>query len=294
MTAPPTIPTTPEPPVMCISCGYALAGLADDGVCPECATSVAGSIAAYEYRYPTPRHISDWRWAVTVLLNAITIALLTVCFGFTFFSIFFGGGAMLIGGAILFACWATWQAGWWTLASKDPTLLPHATPPASNRALRRLTLFSVALPMLTAVISLSTNVTLSSGVIWPLAAMCILPTIAQVAIGTTLLARIAPRFSPARRRWRRNTRMWLQETAIAAFVVFVAAILVFVIDGSAASSWLTLLTAALLALSATLMIALIVQLLFVLTSSRGLLRASHGDALLRIAVANERTTGVAS
>lgn len=113
----------------CIQCGYQLAGLSPQGVCPECGTPVAESIkgdglafASVEYLRTIARGLFMVRWAV----------LLTVV-------LFIG---VVLTSALLWAHLPSWWAavgarlvyllpfglnavGWWLLTDNDPMLPPE-------------------------------------------------------------------------------------------------------------------------------------------------------------------------
>lgn len=122
----------------CIQCGYQLAGLSPQSVCPECGTPVAESIkgdglafASVEYLRTIARGLSTVRWA----------ALLTVL-------IFIG---VVLANALLWAHLPSWWAavgaklvyllpfglnavGWWLLAGNDPMLPPERDTPMRSLA----------------------------------------------------------------------------------------------------------------------------------------------------------------
>lgn len=145
--APPTTPTTPDLPLMCVSCGYALAGLADDGVCPECATSVERSIEARAGVFPSAARLRPAVRAVTLLLASMIGAAAVMLLGFGFPLVFLSLGGGLIWLALFWGCWALWCVGWYRLGTTDPTLPAERSPIRTNRALRYCSIAAALVPL---------------------------------------------------------------------------------------------------------------------------------------------------
>lgn len=227
--APPTTPTTPEPPVMCVSCGYALAGLADDGVCPECATSVAQSIAARRTQFPSAFRLSPARRAlVALLVCAIAVPLLVFGLYLSFF-IVRGNGLLIPVVALIAIAWIIWQGAWWTLATHDPTLAAGLPLPKGNRVLRATAAFSVAFTVVVLILA-TTGLWMRIGplvggtpmtTLWRAVFYAVPFTLVlvQVIAGAPLLARCAIARAQRSRSSRAPHRRSLRRTAMLALLL---------------------------------------------------------------------------
>jgi hypothetical protein len=274
--------------LLCMRCNYDLAGLAANVPCPECGVLVARSLAARDESYPSLRRLPAWIGAVTTLLNAMTIGILTFAFGFTLLALLIGLPGRWIGLAILLGCWLAWHAGWWRLATHDPTT-PAGAAPRANLALKAVTLVAVLAPVAALAITFLPGQAVTPLTVPLLLPAVMLPPLLQAALGATLLARVAPWIHPLKRRWVHPPTLFLKLTAIAAAVPLAVAAAIWLVPPFGTKIEFLFIPALLVVATAVLAIAVVVQLIIVLVAAKRALRAAQRNAHLRAAIAEERT-----
>lgn len=293
---------------MCVSCGYALAGLAEDGVCPECATSVAQSVAARRGWFPSPRHLPAARRCLTIMLWCAVLFPLLSASRFLLILLPDPSLVVLLQSAP-YAASLGWHIAFYVLVGRDPTLESGAPLPRRSRVIRACAVVCAPIVLF--------NLSMLFGAMWapgpgalgaPFWAATHLVTAAlpgalfcvQIAAGARLLARCQ---TPTRRRTLRSfrpDRPGLRWTAIVAIAVIGAQ--------AALSLWLawimtpnTLTTgapppgtgslfvfvAALALAHLALLLAILVQLLAALSAANSGVKRAMEDAQLQAVIEAE-------
>jgi len=214
-------------PLLCVSCGYALAGLADDGVCPECATSVAQSVAARRGWFPSPEHLAVARRCLTIMLWCVILYALFSASRFLSILLPDPSLAVLLQSAP-YAAALGWHIAFYVLVGRDPTLESGASLPRRSRVIRACAVLCVPITLFNLAMVVGVSWTGGPGAFgasfWaathlvttalPGALFCV-----QIAAGARLLARCQ---TPTHRRTLRSfrpDRPGLRWTAIVAIAV---------------------------------------------------------------------------
>lgn len=306
--APPTTPTTPELPVLCVSCGYALAGLADDGVCPECATSVAQSVAARRGWFPSPRHLAVANRCLGAMFWCA--ALYLVAHISRYFWIL-----LPLPSIILFIYTAQhvaaliWHIAFYVLAVRDPTSEAAAPAPLRNRLVRACAVLSAPIILYNLAMLWGWRWAGGPGVggaaFWgvtyfvtgalPAALACV-----QVAAGARLLARCRRIRRRSSLRTRGPDLPFLRWTALAALGAIVAnwavgAWIAWIVmparaQGAAGMGIASLVYGALMLGLLAALAALFVQALLALIAARSGVRRAMEDAQLQAVIEAELAT----
>jgi len=112
----------------CLRCGYALRGLAPDGMCPECGTPIERSLRGNFLVYSDPAYVR-WLHAGSVLIEAALAARVLLIGALLAAQV--AAGATGWSSAPLEGAWklgnlgasAAALAGWWALSAPDPAFL---------------------------------------------------------------------------------------------------------------------------------------------------------------------------
>jgi hypothetical protein len=100
-----------DTPVKCFKCGYALRGLSEGGVCPECGSSIFWTLTQLRERSRVQPRYVKWMWLILacahLILGPADIVGLGV--GASDWSLFV---ALLVGGTLMYAGIGL-AIGWW-------------------------------------------------------------------------------------------------------------------------------------------------------------------------------------
>ncbi len=116
------------PGYLCNGCGYELAGLPIDGVCPECARPVSASLHGGDLQYAAPEHLASLERGC-LMVQTYLIASLIVGVALLVISIVAqvsqAPGAQqvvsFLGSLANVGLTAVYIAGWWLLSKPDPS-----------------------------------------------------------------------------------------------------------------------------------------------------------------------------
>lgn len=114
--------------VFCRRCGYDLRGLAESGLCPECATPVATSLRGNLLRYSDERYLATLHRGVVLILVAVAVQLVLSILGLAprFLRLMPGASVpavVLIGPYGSTAVSLLLLLGWWMFSATDPAFV---------------------------------------------------------------------------------------------------------------------------------------------------------------------------
>lgn len=149
----PTPKSAAQPPqaIPCASCQYNLAGLPDDGQCPECAHSIGDSLRAHQAKSQPPDEFSLSDVGYLVLILGCIGAGLTVVLGPLYVvGSGFGGRAIFPIGFLLLPVICVIAGAWTaTMHPSDAARLPSSKQRIIARALTAAVLIIIAAPFAT-------------------------------------------------------------------------------------------------------------------------------------------------
>lgn len=133
--------------IPCSRCGYVLAGLKTDGVCPECGAAVRLSVYGDRLEYAAPGWVRGlWVGALAVQLSVglMVCALVATVVPIVIQQTFWGFAPPRVLMVMFYAtfyvmpglCSAAALGGWWLLTMPDPALAGKRDDPRSRRVLR--------------------------------------------------------------------------------------------------------------------------------------------------------------
>lgn len=121
----------------CVGCGYAIDGLPEDGVCPECGIEVERSLKGELMLKASPEYLAMLHRGSVLTLTALLLQLLNV-FASAFFGMAFGMmgygpvvSLLLVFAFVQFGLGGLFLLGWWMLSTPLPSLKDA---PQANRA----------------------------------------------------------------------------------------------------------------------------------------------------------------
>lgn len=153
----------------CVGCGYELAGLPEDGVCPECGIEVERSLKGELMLKASPGYLAMLHRGSVVALAALLLQVLnlfaSVFFGMAFSMMGYGPvvSLLLVFAFVQFGLGGLFLLGWWMLSTPLPSLKDA---PQANRARVWVRWLLVASAVLLGVRA-GLMLVLSMGGVWP-------------------------------------------------------------------------------------------------------------------------------
>ena len=134
-----------KPVAPCLICGYDLAGLPEEGHCPECNAPVAGSLHGDILRYSSLLHRRRLVAGTTVLLIVALVDLPVSLIRGLWWAVTFGDGgphtALVVFGNVWGDCMVVASlVGWWLFTDAEPAWRGHDRLESLRRAIRVLLL----------------------------------------------------------------------------------------------------------------------------------------------------------
>lgn len=121
--------------VLCVRCGYDLANLPREGVCPECGTPIEKSYLPDLLQNRSPEYLTQLRSGLSLVLNGILVmvSVTIVSIGVAFAMISWLNTVVAI---VMVACTLVILFGWWRLTTPDPGYAAPQFDRTSRRVIR--------------------------------------------------------------------------------------------------------------------------------------------------------------
>jgi hypothetical protein len=214
-----------RPRIHCVTCGYDLAGLDDDGACPECATPVARSIRGDGLAFADPAYLRTLdrglgmvRWSVAlVLITWIGGLLALVAISMIGLWNVPSWVEEAIVGGLLFAAMVLYAIGWWVATVADPRT-PEGRDPVPGVARHG----AVAILTVIALLLVLGNLLIPARQI--IVPLLLVTAMAQHGAGSMHLRRLATRAANLR------AARLARQAVVAVATMAVAAVLVVAVD----------------------------------------------------------------
>jgi len=212
--APPPVTRIPDD-AACHQCGYALAGLPSEGVCPECGLPVEQSLRSNMLEHASPSYLAALHRGVFLVLAAIIVQILLgfagVAVGFAMAGSSSTATFMQLFSILGVAVSLTLVYGWWLFTAPDPGYEGRRDASQARQIVRITLAVNVAIVLLQMIFQLAPSIAGgSTATLAPLVALLALVVFAVSFFASMLYLRwLTPRIPNWKAFKRAKTLMWL-------------------------------------------------------------------------------------